>query len=335
MVTLKDVAAACGVSAATVSRALNNQGEINSATAERIRQTATDMGYFPNAAARALKTNHSNNIGILYENQMDHEYFSMIIDTIRHTAETRGYDITFLSKNVGGIPMSYYEHAKYRGLDGVIIIQGDFESDGFRKLAQSEFPCVALDYRYDGCDCISSDNISGTGNLVNTAVAFGHRRIAFIHGESGGDVTGKRVEGFKKAMADNGLEVSDSYIVQGCYHQPEMSGELTKRLMTLPEPPTCILYPDDFAALGGLSQLELMGYSVPGDVSIAGYDGIRLSCMLRPKLTTWHQDFDRIGQMAVSLIADAIENPSRHVADRHFVTGSLFMGNSMAICCRE
>lgn len=86
MVTLKDLANACGLSTATVSRALNNQGDVSQKTAERVRTIAAEMGYCPNAAARALKTNRSYNIGILYENEMDHEYFSMIIDTIRHTA---------------------------------------------------------------------------------------------------------------------------------------------------------------------------------------------------------------------------------------------------------
>lgn len=329
MVTLKDVAAACGVSVATVSRALNNLGDINAVTAERIRQQAGSMGYFPNAAAKALKTNHSNNIGILYENQMDHEYFSMIIDTIRHTAEARGYDITFLGRNVGSGHMSYYEHARYRGLDGIIIIQGDFTSDEFMKLAKSEFPCVALDFEYVDCDCIASDNVNGIGELVNAAAKLGHSRIAFIHGEIG-DVTVKRIEGFNKAMKENGLEIPERYIVSGNYHNPEKSGEMTEKLMRLPEPPTCILYPDDFSALGGLSQLERMGFSVPQDVSIAGYDGIRLADITRPRLTTWRQDFESIGRMAVSLITDAIENPAVHAADTHFVTGSLYTGRSMA-----
>lgn len=332
MVTLKDLATACGVSTATVSRALNNQSDVSPATAERIRRIATEMGYFPNAAARALKTNRSYNIGVLYENQMDHEYFSMIIDTIRHFAELRGYDITFLSKGVGADPMNYYDHAKYRGLDGVIIVQGDFENPGIVKLAQSGFPCVVLDYPYEGCDCINSDNTDGVAQIVNAAISLGHTRIAFIHGETGGDVTGRRIEGYRKAMREHGLEIPDGYIRQGNYHEPARCGEATKELMSLPTPPTCILYPDDFAALGGISQLERLGCSVPNTVSIAGYDGIRLASMLRPRLTTWCQDFDSIGQLAVSLITNAIENPGDHIPSTHFVTGFLSEGGTLAKC---
>ena len=99
MITLKDIASVCGVSVATVSRALNGSGDISPAQVERIRRTAAQMGYLPNAAARALKTNRSFMLGILYEDRMDHEYFSLVIEGIRRRAEERGFDLAFLSHN--------------------------------------------------------------------------------------------------------------------------------------------------------------------------------------------------------------------------------------------
>lgn len=332
MASIKDVANVCGVSVATVSRALNNHGEVSPATVIRIRETAAEMGYHPNATARALKTNRHYNIGILYENQMDHEYFMKIIETIRFFAELRGYDITFLSKGVGETPINYDERARHRGLDGVIIVQGSFENPGIIRLAQSEFPCVVLDYFYEGCDCINSDNTEGVYRITQAAIALGHTRIAFIHGEPGGDVTGKRIAGYRRAMEEHGLEIRDGYLCQGHYHEPTTSVDITQKLMKLPVPPTCILYPDDFVALVGLAQLEHLGYDVPGTVSIAGYDGIRLASMMRPRLATWCQDYRGIGQLAVSLIVDAIENPKDHRFQTHLVTGSLVMGETLARC---
>ena len=109
MVTLKDVAKKCNVSLATVSKALNGHTDIGEQTADSIRQIAKEMGYLPNAMARALKTNRSNNIGVLFVDKtssgLTHEYFSEILNSLKVHAEFRGYDITFISSNIGSFSM--------------------------------------------------------------------------------------------------------------------------------------------------------------------------------------------------------------------------------------
>ena len=123
MASLKDIAARCGVSVATVSKALNNHRDIGEKTKENIRQVAKEMGYFPNSAAQALKTNRTYNIGVLFVDEamsgLTHDYFSHVLDSFKKTAEQQGYDITFINccktrKN----KMSYLDHARYRGFDG-------------------------------------------------------------------------------------------------------------------------------------------------------------------------------------------------------------------------
>ena len=98
MVKLKDVAEACGVSAATVSRALNGVTDPERKNTAYIRRVAKEMGYFPNTAARTLKTSRSGNIGILFEDRMDHEYFSLLLNELRFSAEDQGYDLTFIRR---------------------------------------------------------------------------------------------------------------------------------------------------------------------------------------------------------------------------------------------
>ena len=102
LVRLKDIAQACGVSTATVSRALNGVPCISKEQTELIRRTAKEMGYCPNAAARTLKTSRSNNIGILYEDRLDHEYFSSLLNALRREAELGGYDLTLISRDGSG-----------------------------------------------------------------------------------------------------------------------------------------------------------------------------------------------------------------------------------------
>ena len=185
MVRLKDIARACGVSPATVSRALNGIPCISKEQAELICRTAKEMGYYPNAAARTLKTSRSSNIGILYEDRLDHEYFSSLLTALRREAENRGYDLTIISRDDSGDAEHYYEHARKRNLDGVIVIQADFDSAGVIRLATSAIPAVIIDHMYSGCDCVGSDNRASVEQLVRYAFSLGHRRIAFISGQQG------------------------------------------------------------------------------------------------------------------------------------------------------
>ena len=147
MVRLKDIADVCGVSVATVSRALNGLTNENRERTALICQTARDMGYFPNAAAKTLKTSRSNNLGILYEDRMNHEYFSSLIDELRLNADRYGYDLTFLGRGTAA-ENSYYEHARRRSLDGVIVVQADYDSAGVIRLATSSIPTVIIDHMY-------------------------------------------------------------------------------------------------------------------------------------------------------------------------------------------
>lgn len=130
MVSLKTIAEKCGVSTATVSKALNDQKDIGEETKNRIKQTAEAMGYFPNAAARSLKTKRSYNIGVLFEEEagcgLTHEYFSGVLNGLKVQAEKQGYDITFINTCFENRKMSYYEHCKYRNFSGVAIVCADF-----------------------------------------------------------------------------------------------------------------------------------------------------------------------------------------------------------------
>lgn len=327
MVKLKDIAQACGVSVATVSRALNGLTDPTNGKTEAIRQIAQEMGYYPNAAAKALKTNRSNNIGILYEDQMNHEYFSTLIDALRTNAEARGYDLTFIGRGEGDSG-NYYEHARRRNLDGVVVIQADFNSAEVIRLATSNMPTVVIDHEYEGCDCVLSDNGKSMEQIIASVHAEGHSRIAFIHGEDG-TVTRNRIAGFYKGCAELGLKVPAEYMRKGKFHDPAGCAQTAVELMALPEPPTCILFPDDYSSLGALVLLEGRGIKIPGDVSVVGYDGIRLTQMMRPRLTTYSQDTAGIGKETIQLLIEAIESPETHKARHISVSGVMMPGETL------
>lgn len=332
MVTIRMIAERCGCSAATVSKALNGASDVNAETARRIRETAGKMGYTPNAAARALKTSRTNNFGVLFydstESGLTHEFFAKILNSFKRRAEDLGYDISFLSNRLGGQDVSYVEHARYRNYDGVVICSGFFNDPRIQELAESGIPLVTIDYSFEGCGSILSDNVQGMQDLVTYIFHQGHRRIAYIYGEDTA-VTRNRVASFYRTCKQLGLEIPDEYVVRGAYHSPDNSAELTKKLLALPEPPTCIIYPDDFSYLGGRNVLEKMGLKIPEDISVAGYDGIDLGQNLRPRLTTLQQDAEAMGIAAADELVKTVEEGKLYIPRRIRIPGKLLPGSSV------
>ena len=329
---MKDIAQRCGVSVATVSKALNGQQDIGSDTRERIVRAAAEMGYTPNAAARMLKTNRSHNLGVLFVDEMQsglrHEYFSAMLNSFKVEAETLGYDITFISRSLGEPAMSYLEHCRYRKCDGVVIACVDFNDPSVVELMQSEIPVVTVDYLFDQRSAVISDNVSGMSEMVRYIIAQGHRDIAYIHGEMT-SVTHNRLAGFYRSCEAAGIKVPDDYVRAARFHDPATSARVTGELLALKRPPTCIIYPDDICVLGGRSELESRGLSIPDDISVAGYDGALLSEALRPKLTTVRQDTDMLGKRAAVLLAEAVENPKTYLPRQELIPGTLLPGGTV------
>lgn len=330
MVSMKDIARRCGVSVATVSKALNGQPDIGEETRRRVEETAREMGYMTNAAARALKTNRTYNLGMLFVDErrsgLSHEYFSSMLESIKAEAENHGYDITFINHNVGGRPTSYLQHCLYRGVDGVLVACIDFNDPQVQELAQSRLPLVTIDYAFDNRVAVVSDNVSGLEELVRYVYQKGHRKIAYLHGEPS-VVTRSRLTGFRKACEELELEIPENYVRECVYHDPDRCGRETRELLALPDRPTCIIFPDDYSYIGGLNAITEAGLRVPEDISAVGYDGIHLARIL--KLTTYSQNTQDLGRIAAERLIQLIEHPKTAQPARILVPGGLLEGASV------
>jgi len=332
MITIREIAEKCNVSVATVSKALNYAPDIGMKTGQRIRETARALGYFPNAAARALRTSHSYSIGVLFVDEthsgLTHEYFSQVLNSLKEEAERNGFDVTFISHNIGDTSMSYLEHCLYRHCDGVVIASVNFNDPSINELLKSSIPVVTIDYLFDNCSSVLSDNVQSMRDLVKYVYSKGHRQIAYIYGEDTA-VTRSRLASFHKTCEELKLTIPDEYLRKGVYHDPRSSGLATRELLALKNPPTCIMYPDDFSSLGGMTEIERHGLVIPRDISITGYDGIYLSQVLRPRLTTLKQDSEKIGRLAAKLLVDAIKSPKTYIPTREVVPGVVWEGETV------
>lgn len=333
MVSMKDISIACGVSVATVSKALNDHADIGEETKLHIRQTAKEMGYLPNLSARALKTNRTYNLGILLDDEsrsgLTHDYFASVLDSFRLYAESQGYDITFLNcSKTRKNRLSYLEHSRYRGLDGIVIACIDFKDAEVIELLESTLPVVAIDHVFSERITVASDNIRGMRELLSYIYERGHRRIAYIHGDDT-SVTRDRLSSFYRSAGELGLTVPDSYVLAAAYRDMRASAQQTELLLQQRERPTCIIYPDDFAAIGGINCLKDKGLHIPDDISVAGYDGLHIASQLEPILTTIRQDTKTIGATAAKKLIELIESPKTALIERITVAGELERGGTV------
>lgn len=332
MVTLKMLANACNVSVATVSKALNGAPDVSAATAERIRKAASEMGYIPCAAARYLKTSRSHCIGVIFNDGansgLTHEYFAYILNSFKKRAEELGYDITLISDTPGPWGVDYATHVQYRNCDGVAVLVADNASAAVQEILRSRIPVVTVDYGFNNCSTIRSDNVQGMRELVNYIYSQGHRKIACIFGEDT-PVTRLRTASFFRTCGELGLEIPEEYIIYGQYHNAEGSALAARQLLSLPEPPTCILFPDDFSVIGGKNEIERQGMSVPADISVTGFDGTLMGKVMNPRLTTVAQDTETIGITAAQELVRAIEEGVRFLPSEVVIPCKLEPGGTV------
>ncbi len=328
MGTMKDIARQCGVSVSTVSRVLSGNPLISPATTRLVMEAAEKMGYMPDVTARTLKTNRSDMIGILYDMALTHPFFSGVVDAVRSSAEEAGFDVLLLSRVKRNGRMGFTETSLSRRMDGIVVIYADVSSENVRKLANGNIPIVSIDV-YDGqTGAVLSDYREGTRKLTEYVISRGHRRIALIHGQMG-YATRERLEGFRGAMADHGLDLPAEYIRAGAFNHPEKCARETEALLSLPNPPTCILMPDDYSAVNALQILKGKGISAPEQFSCAGYDGIPFSQPVGLQLTTFQQNTEAIGRAAVEMLLQFMQGGPATKRDVT-ISGQLIPGGTVA-----
>lgn len=329
MVTIYDIATACGCSSATVSKALNNYPDVSAKTKERILKKAKELGFVPNLQARALSMNKTWNIGVLFEDKsqsgLTHHFFSQVLQGVKEQAEEKGYDITFISKNLGGVEMSYLEHCNRRKVDGVVIACIDFDDPQISELMESNIPVVVIDYIANNVSSIMSDNFKGLNELTKYLISLGHRDIVYVYGHEV-YVTDERLRGFKNALSEAGIPFHDDMLIRSKYSEKHQNIEAVEQLLKRDKLPTAVIFPDDYSAIWGIYALREHGIRVPEDISVAGFDGVEIGEMVYPRLTTIKQNTSRLGkeasQKCIQMLESKLDNPTRITIGVELIKGA-------------
>jgi LacI family transcriptional regulator len=312
MITIYDIAKKTGYSPATVSKALNNYSDIGAKTKLYILKSAKEMGYTPNYNAKALITKKSWIIGVLYSDVqamgLEHPLFGGIIEGFKNRVEEEGYEIMFISRKLGGRPMSYLEHCRHRGVDGVFLTVVEEDDEDVIELINSGLKCVSADFVNPNLASVISDNQKGAQEGMNYILSLGHRRIAHLGGPISHIAARERLEAYKSALKEAEIAYDPSLVVMGKRYD-NISGYLSMQelLSKNKEIPTAIFAACDSIAYGAILAAREDGFRVPEDISFVGFDDYDTSAYFNPSLTTIKQFKRELGKTAADTLLSIIK----------------------------
>jgi len=333
--SIKDIAKITGVSHSTVSRALRQSSLISPETAERIRRVAREMGYQPSAAARSLKTNRTQVLGVIVSNIAD-PYFSEILLGIEEYAQERGYSLFIASSQHDPLrERKIVQTMMEQRTDGVIICSSSFSTEQGRQLLDYGFPVVVINNQ--AADnfhfSIYHDDRDGSQQITRHLISLGHRRIAYMGNARSGRTDVDRLAGYQLAMSAENLPVPSEYIHSVDGGEAISGFQAMQYFLGLQPRPTAVFCFNDLMAMGAINACSLAGVSVPGQVSIAGFDNIQYSEFTTPSITTFDQPKNSIGQEAAHLLLSLLDLEAHELPETQNVIilkGNLLVRNSTA-----
>lgn len=305
MVTIYDVAAAAGVSAATVSKAFNSYSGINQKTFDKIMKTAKEMGYMPSSTARTLITKKSWLVGMLFSEELStgikHPHFSEIFSSAQIQLGKAGYDVVFINNALGGEDISYLEHCHYRGVDGVFMAASAPFGQAVRCIVESDIKMVSVEMTYPQRYSVLSENYNGALLAMEYLYSLGHRRIAHISGPLNSLAAPERYRAYHDFLAAKNLPPEPELVVEAAeYTAPAGYAAALELLEKAGGKFTAVFAAYDDFACAAMTSFRSRGLGVPEDISIVGFDD--LSHTEIAGMTTVRQDREKIGCLAADVL---------------------------------
>jgi LacI family transcriptional regulator len=308
-VSIRDVAAAAGVSVATVSRALSANADslqIRPETRQRVLQTSEELGYRPNDLARALLQHRTSVIGLVVPD-ISNSYYAGMVRGVEDAASAAGYRVVLCNTDRDAGKLSQYLDALVKSrVDGIVIAGGATDgSIDARVFRQYRTKMVLVGRHEMAHPSVQIDNVAAAKTLTRYLLDLGHRRLAFLAGPLSSHTVQDRLEGYRDALRECAVPYDDELVRER--NLDEESGYRgARRLIRASPRPTAIICANDRIAVGVLAAMTDCHLRVPEHVSVAGFDDVSLSSYLRPKLTTIAIPTYEIGTSAAELLLDRL-----------------------------
>ena len=314
--TLADVAQAAGVATSTVSRAFSRPQRVNHRTREQVLAVADRLGYVPNPTAQALESGRTRTIALLVPD-ITNPYFAGVIKGAERGAVSAGLTLVLGDTAENPTAETQLVQRLERAVDGFVIAASRLTDDELRAFSERT-PITLVNRATAGMSCVVADYDSGTRQIVDHLASHGHRSFVFVGGPAESWSGARRWQGLQAAAAECGMEARRSGP-----HQPTLAGGPAAADAILASGATAAVCHNDMLAIGMMRRLAQRRRSVPGDVSVVGFDNVFGSDFCHPALTTLAERTEDAGARAVELLAQQgqprqIEGPIR-VLPTHLV----------------
>jgi LacI family transcriptional regulator len=303
--TIYDVARLAGVSTATVSRLLNGTGQIAPSTRLAIEAAVEELGYQPNRIARSLATKSTQTIALLLP-EITNPFYGALVAGIEQRTLELGYTMLLCTtEDDPAREERYLNLLRSKQVDGALADGLVLPPGRIAEFVADGFPIVCLDRDVDSTSVplVQVDNRLGGRMATEHLLGLGHKRIAHVAGTSGMRIVEERIDGYLEALRAAGVKPDPRLLAVGSFNE-EGGYEAARSLFTRPPYPTAVFAANDLSAVGVLEAVVESGRQVPDDVSVVGFDDLRLAAYTSPPLTTIHQPAREIGARATSLLFD-------------------------------
>ncbi|MBP2001245.1 LacI family transcriptional regulator [Paenibacillus shirakamiensis] len=307
--TIKDVARQAQVSIATVSRVLNNLTGYSEETKVKVLQVIKEMGYQPNAIARGLINKRTQTLAVIFP-CVSNSFSAEVLHGIEEVAHRHQHSVIVCNTSDDGKrTLNYLQVLREKQVDGIIFASEVLQDSYYEALQAMKVPVVLIATETDKphIPYVKVNDKQASYDAVNYLITHGHRHIAMMGGTKDDLVAGvPRVEGYKQALADHHLPYREEWIVHADF-QFDSGCTAMEQLLTRPRDYTAIFAASDEMAVAIMTVAAKHGIRIPGDLSVIGYDNVKLAEMVVPPLTTVHQPLVEMGEMACEKLLTMIQ----------------------------
>jgi LacI family transcriptional regulator len=322
--TIYDIAKELNITAATVSRALNDNPKISKSTRELVLKTATEMNYEQNRLAKALKSGKSYNVGVIVP-RIDSNFFSSVIRGIEEELYPEGYHVIICqTHDQKDLEIKNINSLLNAQVDGVLmsISNGKLEeNDSFNSLLRKNVPLIFFDRKKEmnNVSSVTIDDYKGAYAATKHLIEQGCKRIAHLSNNRKLEIFKNRYLGYKQAIIDSGLEFDESLTIES-FSKVSAGRETAKKFLEMDNPPDAIFSSSDFTALGAIQEIKAQGLRIPEDICVVGFSNEPFTRFMELSITSVDQSPMEMGKIAAHVFLEEVNNKNKKVkSEKHVV----------------
>ena len=330
--TIYDIAKKLNITAATVSRALNNNPKISKSTKEIVLRTAAEMNYEQNKLAQALKNGKSFNVGVIVS-RIDSNFFASIIRGIEEELFNHGYHViicqTNNNENMEAENINTLLNAQ---VDGILMSISNInidKNDAFKRILNKKIPLLFFDRKKSipGISSITIDDFSAGYKATQHLIDEGCKRISHLTVDRNFEIFRDRFLGYQKALSDNNILFDESLVIE-TKSNIEAGKDAAKKLLKLKNPPDAIFSSSDFSALGAIQEIKTQGIKIPQDICVVGFSNEPFTKFMELSISSIDQSPIEMGKTTARVFIEQVKNKEKHIEQKVVLDPTLIVRKS-------